>query len=212
MLKVIFAIIDSNEVEFRGEIFRVGILIGFFPSQWFANWFLQELDHSIKEKRKTKFYERYVDDCVLLSGNKKNLRKTFEYIVRELKSLKLTLKRNYQLFKFDYYGKGRPIDFMGFKFYRDKTTLRKTILKSSRRNALNVHKQGKISVNAASRVLSYEGWYRKTNTNKYHEKFITKNVDTRACRKVISMNAKAKNKGEKNGIQKIKKHCQTSRN
>lgn len=194
MLQIIFAIIDSNLVEYKGERFRVGVLIGFFPLQWLANWFLQPFDHKIKEEEKIKFYERYVDDCIFLSANKRKLRKSFENAREYLKELDLTLKKNYQLFKFDYKGKGRPIDFMGFKFYQEKTTLRKTILKSSRRVAFKVHKKEKINALDASRVLSYEGWYRKTDTNKFHEKYISKFIDTRACRKIISRKAKENNK------------------
>ena len=206
MLQVIFAIIDSNVVEFKGEVFKVGVLIGFFPSQWLANWFLQPFDHTVKEREKIKFYERYVDDCVLLSGNKRKLRKSFENIKVDLCKLNLTLKKNYQIFLFDYNGRGRPIDYMGFKVYRHKTTIRKTILQSSRKNALRVHKKEKLSVLDAARSLSYEGWYKKTDTNKYHEKYISANIDTRACRRIISNYAKKENEKCNSKNQKVKKN------
>ena len=48
---------------------------------------------------------------------------------------RLKLKRNYQVCKFYYKGRkkviGRPLDFMGFLFYRSKTILRKSIMISA---------------------------------------------------------------------------------
>lgn len=48
------------------------IPIGFYTSQWFANFFLTDLDHYIKEILKVKYYIRYADDMILLGNNKKN--------------------------------------------------------------------------------------------------------------------------------------------
>lgn len=62
-LNLIDLIIDSG-IE--------GIPIGNFTSQWFANFYLQDLDHFIKEHLKVKYYVRYMDDMVLFSNNKKN--------------------------------------------------------------------------------------------------------------------------------------------
>lgn len=48
MLKLIFYVLDSNTAELDGEIYKEGLPIGFYTSQWFANWFLQPFDHFIK--------------------------------------------------------------------------------------------------------------------------------------------------------------------
>ncbi len=50
---------------------REGIPIGNYTSQYFANIYLNELDHFIKEKCKIKYYIRYVDDFVLILNDKK---------------------------------------------------------------------------------------------------------------------------------------------
>ena len=65
-LFLIDLIIDSSQE---------GLPIGNFTSQWFANFYLQDLDHFIKEQLKVKHYIRYMDDMVLFSNNKKELRK-----------------------------------------------------------------------------------------------------------------------------------------
>lgn len=62
-LWLINSIIDSSQ----------GLPIGNYTSQWFANFFLQGLDHYIKEVLGVKYYIRYVDDLVLLGSNKKKL-------------------------------------------------------------------------------------------------------------------------------------------
>lgn len=59
--------------------------IGFYTSQWFANFFLTDLDHYIKENLKIKYYIRYADDMVLFSNNKKNLHKARILIEEYLK-------------------------------------------------------------------------------------------------------------------------------
>ncbi|MBS1340456.1 MAG: RNA-directed DNA polymerase [Clostridia bacterium] len=83
-------------------------LYGNYTSQWFANYYLQNLDHFIKEKLKTPYYIRYMDDMLVFHRNKKELRKIKIEIEEFLKSEHLRLKENWQLFKVD----SRPIDFI----------------------------------------------------------------------------------------------------
>ena len=83
-------------------------LYGNFTSQWFANFYLQDLDHFIKEKMKVKYYLRYMDDMVLFGRNKKELHKIKNLIDEFLKQEGLKLKENWQLFKVD----SRPLDFL----------------------------------------------------------------------------------------------------
>ena len=47
MLDLLFGIIDVTEV---------GIPLGFYTSQWLSNWYLQGLDHYIKEKLSAAHY------------------------------------------------------------------------------------------------------------------------------------------------------------
>ena len=51
-------ILDSNKAELDGEIVSLGLPVGYYTSQWLANWFLQDLDHTIKEKFGVKIYVR----------------------------------------------------------------------------------------------------------------------------------------------------------
>ena len=71
-------------------------------------FYLQDLDHYIKEKLKVKYYIRYMDDIVLFHKNKKELRKIKNEIELFLKNEGLDLKENWQLFKTE----SRPLDFL----------------------------------------------------------------------------------------------------
>lgn len=85
-----------------------GLPIGNYTSQWFANFYLQDLDHYIKEELKVPYYLRYMDDMILFHRNKKELHKIKNKIEIFLKNEDLKLKENWQLFKVD----SRPIDFI----------------------------------------------------------------------------------------------------
>lgn len=62
MLELLFRIIDVTEV---------GIPLGFYTSQWLSNWYLQGLDHFIKEQLCAVHYMRYMDDMVIFGSNKR---------------------------------------------------------------------------------------------------------------------------------------------
>lgn len=47
-----------------------GVPIGNYISQYFANLYLSELDHRLKEFIGVKYYYRYADDIVVLSDSK----------------------------------------------------------------------------------------------------------------------------------------------
>lgn len=77
---------------------EVGIPIGNYTSQYFANIYLNELDHFVKEKLKIKYYVRYMDDFVLLLEDRNQCRVILEEIKEFLDKnlgLKLNKKTNY---------------------------------------------------------------------------------------------------------------------
>ncbi|WP_417917203.1 RNA-directed DNA polymerase [Candidatus Electronema sp. JC] len=65
LLEIFEAIIDSCE-----DSLGRGVPIGNLSSQYFANHYLTELDHFIKEKLYAKKYVRYMDDMVLWHDDK----------------------------------------------------------------------------------------------------------------------------------------------
>lgn len=175
-LWLIDAIVDSNE----------GQPIGYYTSQWFANFFLEELDHLIKERLGVKYYVRYVDDMVLLGGNKKKLHKVRVAVESYLNAINLTLKSNWQVFK----TKKRDIDFLGLRFSRNKITLRKRNALRVRRRVRKIRKKGFLYEKDASAIISYWGWIKRSNSYYFYHKCVQPIVNIKLARKVVSVNAK----------------------
>jgi len=101
----------------------IGLPIGNYTSQIFANFYLTHFDHYLKEVLKIKYYLRYSDDMVILSDSKEELHNILISITNYLKTLDLTVKNTHQVFPIS----KRGIDFVGFKHYHTHTLLRKSI-------------------------------------------------------------------------------------
>lgn len=198
MLYCIFLVLDSNIAEIDGKNVNMGLPIGFYTSQWFANWFLQDFDHTVKEKYKIKCYVRYVDDMIFFDKNKKHLHKVFNDIKERFKKLNLKVKKNWQVYKFNYIKNekeiGRDLDFMGFRFFRNKTTLRKSILLNATRKAKRISKKELTTVYDAQQIISYIGYFKHTDTFNIFKEKILKVVNLETCKKIISNKTKARGK------------------
>lgn len=212
------------------DVFINGLALGYYISQWLANYILQPLDHFIKqeslldlkvekerqyrarmERKGIKEYKipkypsgavhymRYMDDMVIFGGNKKELHLIVQRVNAYLiEHLGLRLKNNWQVFRFDYKkrdGKryGRPLDFMGFKFYRDKTTLRKSIMIRATRKARRINKTG-VNHHNASAMLSYMGWISHTKTYGMYLNWVKPKVSIQQLKRTISRYHKRRNK------------------
>jgi RNA-directed DNA polymerase len=159
-----------------------GLPIGNYTSQWFANFFLEGLDHYIKGTLGIKYYVRYVDDLVLLGANKKKLHKTRKAIAEYLSGINLKLKNNWQVFKVN----SRAIDFLGFRFYRDCTTLRKRNALRIRRRCLKINKKDRLSYRDACAIISYWGWIKRSDSYRFYSEYVKPLVSINKARKVVS--------------------------
>ncbi len=131
-----------------------GIPIGNYLSQYFANLYLAYFDHYVKEEMMVRYYYRYADDMVFLSGSKDFLHDLFSNIKEYLlNNLKLEIKDNYQIFPVE----SRGIDYIGYRFYHTHTLLRKLIKK---RFARAVSKRG----SAIQTHAAYWGWAKHCNS------------------------------------------------
>ena len=70
---------------------RKGLPIGNLTSQFLANFFLDSLDHFVKEKLQIKKYLRYVDDFVLFSDQRETLVQARQKIEETLTALRLKI-------------------------------------------------------------------------------------------------------------------------
>ena len=161
-------------VELCLQGFKKGIPLGFYISQWLANYLLDPLDRFITDKLGIPNLIRYMDDIVLGHDNKKKLHQAIVEIKKFIgRRFRLKLKRNYQVFKFNYQKKdgkvvGRVIDFMGFLFFRNRTTMRKAIMLSATRLASRLHAAKEAGRGYFKKhieaMLSYIGWFSCTDT------------------------------------------------
>lgn len=200
MQNILNDILDCNFVELNGETIDVGLPIGFYTSQHFANFYLQEFDHYVIENLIVDCFVRYVDDFMFFGANKKELHRKLKLISEYLNSIGLRLKGNYQVFRFDYIDKktgkrkGRTIDFMGYKFYRDKTTIREKTFIKSMRKFNKVSKLKVIDLHSARQVLCYIGYYKHANTYRVFTEKVAPLVNIGKCKKIVSYYDKRKEK------------------
>lgn len=150
-----------------------GMAIGFFICQWLANFYLEPLDQYITTLPGVKASVRYMDDIVLFGPNKKKLHKAraaIEVFLRD--KLGLEMKGNWQVFPL----KSRPLDFVGYKFYRDHTTLRRAnFLRYARqcRRAKHIQDSGRqIGYHMAAGLLSRAGQLSHCDSHKIKVKYL----------------------------------------
>ena len=113
LLDLLHTIIFSDEA-------RVGIPIGNYTSQYFANIYLNELDQYCKHNLGVKYYVRYMDDFILLAPNKRKARRWYRAIQRYAEGY-LHLKLNP---KSCFYPSSHGLDFVGYKIMNNCLRLR----------------------------------------------------------------------------------------
>ena len=148
---------DKKVINIIGKVLENGgdgLPIGYYTSQWFSNFYLEGLDHYIKQELLIKYYVRYVDDMVLIDSNKRRLHRAVRQINSYLNSIGLTIKGNWQVWRIH----SRPIDFVVYRFYKNKTLLRKRIFYRLCRRVRKVKKTGYITPRQAMGLLSLYGW------------------------------------------------------
>jgi len=158
-----------------------GLPIGYLTSQWLANLILQPLDWFIKQVLKIKYYVRYMDDKVLFSSNKKLLHLAVRKIMEFLRNMGLKIKKNWQVFRLSC----RALDFMGFRFYRFKTTLRRSLMYRISRKAYWIWKRGFARFKDAAAMLSYLGWIKHSDSRWFFESRFVKYVNIKELKNIV---------------------------
>jgi len=88
--------------------------------------------------------------------------------------------------------RGRFIDFMGFRFYRTHTTMRRGITKKAMRKALKLSHKTYITVYDARQMLTYYGWIKHTDSHDFKLRHIDPYVDFTKLKSIISEKSKVK--------------------
>ena len=133
----------------------LGLPLGNYTSQMFANIYLNELDQYAKHKLKCKYYYRYMDDMVILCENKEKAKNILSSITIFLENnLKLTLNSKTRIFK-DIQG----VNFCGYKINERRMKIRhasKCRMKRKLKKYTQQLKEGKISLPEIQRSIA--GW------------------------------------------------------
>ena len=154
-----------------------GLPIGNMSSQIMAVFYLNKLDHFIKEKLHIKQYIRYMDDGILISNDKEYLKQCLKLIEQELKKYKLKLNNKTQIVNVNKDG----IDFLGFHFYKRGKVIMKV------RNDCKKHFKRKLKIinkcklpksTYISIIKSYEGHFKWGNCYNLYKDNIKKYRNT----------------------------------
>lgn len=138
-----------------------GLPIGNMSSQILAVFFLNKVDHFIKEKLGCKYYIRYMDDLVILGNDKEELKNVFENVSKYIESFDLNVNN-----KSGIYSLSDGVNFLGYNFrvFNNKLIIRyrSDTIKSVYKRLKNL----KVYDNEMylKSVASYKGYFLLCNT------------------------------------------------
>lgn len=149
---------------------RRGLPIGNLTSQLFANVYLNELDHFVKEKLKERWYGRYMDDFFIISADKNHLKIVKDEIQAFLaQNLKLTLHPDKTMIQNAKDG----VCFVGYRIFYDHVLIRgSTLLRMQRKLKLRRRQcqSGKISREKYNQTISsFKGHLKHANAWKLQQ-------------------------------------------
>ncbi len=178
--KIIHSRDGGGEVEyFPGDtIFsplerNKGIPIGNLTSQFFANLYLNDFDHFVKEELRAKYYIRYCDDFVVFGNSKMILNNIKSNIIQYLETLRLRLHEN----KSRVYRTTDGVDFLGYRIFPDRTFVRKGNIKRYRkklRKMADDYREGKINLPSVNNsIQSWIGHVQHANSYRLRKEILS---------------------------------------
>ncbi len=140
-----------------------GIKIGLLSSQLLANVVLHELDHHVKQDLGVRWYVRYMDDWLIFSDSKRDLRavkRDLEYWIPD--TLGLTINPKTRIARTE-----NGIPFVGYRIWPDNKLIKKESLQRMRRK-VRAWRKGKMQDEwFLASIGSWMGHAR--NTASHHE-------------------------------------------
>ncbi len=138
-----------------------GLPIGNMTSQLLAIYFLNDLDHYIKEQLHCKYYVRYMDDFVIFHHDKEFLKQLRGQIEAKLHEFKLELNHKTNIYDLDH-----GFGFLGYYFFlKGKRLILKINPQTKRRIKKKMRKLKKINAPNYNQVkASYMGYLSVAHT------------------------------------------------
>ncbi len=158
---------------------RHGLPIGNLTSQFFANWYLNNFDHFIKEKLRVKKYLRYVDDFALFGDDWDFLTQARREIEQYLTTLRLIIHPiKSQLFETRH-----GANFVGFRVLPERVRVRNDNLRRARRRLKQLqadYARGSVTVkDLIQRLQSWSAHLNHGDTYRLQEDIFSQYTFTR---------------------------------
>ncbi|MCD8206679.1 MAG: hypothetical protein LUD72_01940, partial [Bacteroidales bacterium] len=155
-------LLSSHRVPMSDGSMYEGFMIGARPSQTAAQYILSfiyrfAMDQHAKGRKLLSHALMFMDDTLLFSPSRKNLRKAVRLISDyALREFGLAVSCDWQIARLD----DTPVDMMGFLVHADgNITVRPRVFVRARRLALRVMRRGWISFKQAQRACAYKGYF-----------------------------------------------------
>ena len=169
-----------------------GLALGDPTSVWYGHFYLTDFDHFVVSLDGVDHYLRLMDDFIITGPNKKKLHAAMDRIREYMaKELHLRLKYNHQVFRMDWIDKdgehrGRFLDINGYRFYRDRTILRKNVMIHATRKAARISRKECATVHDARQILSHLARFKTCNVYNVYENYMKGIIKPQQLRKTIS--------------------------
>lgn len=142
-----------------------GLPIGNMTSQILAIFYLNDLDHYIKEHLKSKHYIRYMDDGIILSNDKTYLKDCYKEIKDIVKFHKLELNNKTKIVNVTKEG----LEFLGYRFIIKNKKIIMKIRNSTKKRFKKKIKNGNLDV-----ISSYKGLFKIGNCHNLFMKYVNR--------------------------------------
>lgn len=174
-LRLLWEIIKSSGKQGRG------LAIGFYSSQYLAVLYLQGLDYKITQEFAPGCgYVRYVDDGIIVGGNRRVLERALYLIENYLRTIGLRIKGVWKVRKI----KERLAPFLGMRFGRGYVIMGKHIMYRISRAARYAAGR-KLTQHRASQLLSYWGTLKQCDSYNFRRTRFDTFVSISHCKEVM---------------------------
>lgn len=142
-----------------------GLAIGNVTSQILAVFYLNKIDHFIKEELGCKYYIRYMDDGIIFSSDKNKLKEIKKQLEDKLLELGLKLNKKTNIYKIT-----SGFTFVGYRYFLKGDRLIIRITNSSKKRIKKKYKNLKLyNEEKLARVMaSYKGYLMIGNTKTFY--------------------------------------------
>lgn len=143
-----------------------GLPIGNMTSQIMAIFYLNDLDHFIKEVLGVKYYIRYMDDLILIHPDKKYLKHCFGELEKKIVDFKLHFNKKTQIYDID-----DGVPFLGYKFKLNGKKLHVLLSSKTKKRIMvkvrKVRKKSNKSEELEKIKINYNGYLIHANSGSF---------------------------------------------